>query len=281
MVKLTGKDLAFAYPGAVMALDGVDLELGQGELMCVIGPNGAGKSTLVQLLAGLLRPQRGSVSVDGVALRGLGARERARRIAVVPQGLRTVPEIDIESFVYGGRYSRLGFWGRSAPTGTSDRESVQRALMAADVAELGPRRLTDVSGGQRQRVLIARALAQETEVLLVDEPTSSLDPEHQLGVFSLIARLTCEGRAVLAVTHDLNLASQFATRIVLLADGRVAAAGPPSAVLTPAVLEPVYGRNLRFGSFDAPDGHGERPFVVSWQLPPGDASGAPRPEADA
>lgn len=268
-MKLEIRNLSFVYPGGVEALAGVDLRLAPGELVCVIGPNGAGKSTLVKLIGGLMQPSAGSVTIDGVDLDQLGPRSRAQRIATVPQGLHTVPETDIESFVFGGRYSRLGFWARrpGATSAAGDREAVQRALAAADVAELGGRTLTEVSGGQRQRVLIARALAQETELLLVDEPTSSLDPEHQLGVFGLIARLTCEGRAVLAVTHDLNLASQFATRIVLLAKGRIVASGTPLEVLTPEVLEPVYGSNLRFGSFPAPHARGQRPFVVSWQHP--------------
>jgi len=139
-----------------------------------------------------------------------------------------------------------------------------RALASCDVSELGGRMLSSLSGGQRQRVLVARALAQEAPVLLVDEPTSSLDPGHQLAIFELLANLAARGHAVLVVTHDLNLASQFSSRIALLSAGRFVASGTPSEVLRPEVLWPVYGSGLVFG--ERPDMQGSlRPFVLSWR----------------
>lgn len=259
--RLEGRDLTFSYPGGVRAVEGVSVELERGEFLAVLGPNGAGKSTLLRLLGGLLRPDRGSVELDGVDLRGLAPRERAKRIAVVPQSLVAVPEVRVEDFVLGGRYAHLSPWKRA---GGSDRSAVQRALREADAAEVSDRPLTELSGGQRQRVLIARALAQEAEVLLVDEPTNSLDPQHQIAVFDLLAKLTCEGRAVLVVTHDLNLASQFATRALLMQEGRGVAGGSPGTILRPDVLGPVYGPHLRYGTFPGPRGGDERPFVVPW-----------------
>ena len=259
-VTLLGRSLVHDYPGPLRAVDGVDLELAGGELVAVIGPNGAGKSTLLKLFCGLLEPASGAVLLDGAALRSLEVRERARRVAFVPQALGSLPEVAVAHFVLGGRYGHLGPWSRCS---AHDLQVVRSAMGQADVEELGERSLTRISGGQLQRVLIARALAQEADSLLVDEPTSSLDPEHQLAIFSLLSRLAQEGRSVAVVTHDLNLASQFASRIVLLEAGRIAAAGTPDEVLRAEVLEPVYGAHFRYGRLPGHDGE-ERPFVLPW-----------------
>jgi len=256
---LAAEGLHFAYEGDVRAVQGVDLALQDGELLVVVGPNGSGKSTLLRLFAGLLAPQRGQVRLDGGPLGSLPPRERARRLAVVPQALAALPETSVQAFVLAGRYAHIDRW-RGATAG--DHEAVRAALAAADVAELSGRPMTDLSGGQRQRVLVARALAQQAPRLLVDEPTAALDLHHQLRVFELLARLAREGRAVLVVTHDANLASQFATRVALLHEGRLAALGSPAQVLRREVLEPVYGPHLHFGAL--PDG---APFVLPWMGP--------------
>ncbi len=262
MSPLLGRSLRHVYPGEVLALADVDLELLPRELLVVIGPNGSGKSTLLRLLAGLLAPQQGEVLLEGQALSSLPPRERARRLAVVPQSLASLPEVTVETFVLGGRYARIDrFRGATA----RDLRAVGYALAACDVDGLQRRRLADLSGGQRQRVLVARALAQEAGILLVDEPTAALDLEHQVRVFELLARLADNDRAVLVVTHDVNLASQFADRVVLLDAGAVVAAGTPAQVLTREVLSPVYGRHLHFGRMPPPDG---RPFVLPWIAPP-------------
>ncbi len=259
--QLACRALALDYPGPLRALDGVDLCVGPGELLAVIGPNGSGKSTLVKCLAGLLEPSAGGVELDRRPLGRLGVRERARELAVVPQFLPELHDITVWSFVLGGRYAHFGRW--SGP-GRRDRVAVGLALEAADVAELDQRLMSELSGGQRQRVLLARALAQEAGVFLIDEPTSSLDPEHQIQVFTLIARTVATGRAAVVVTHDLNLASQFATRVALLDAGRVAAEGELADVLRQDVLEPVYGPHLHYATFTAFDGR-PRPFVVPWR----------------
>jgi iron complex transport system ATP-binding protein len=256
---LAAEGLHFAYEGDVRAVQGVDLALQDGELLVVVGPNGSGKSTLLRLFAGLLAPQRGQVRLDGGPLDALPPRERARRLAVVPQALATLPETTVQAFVLAGRYAHIARW-RGATA--SDHDAVRAALAAADVSELSARPMTDLSGGQRQRVLVARALAQQAPRLLVDEPTAALDLHHQLRVFELLARLAREGRAVLVVTHDANLASQFATRVALLHEGRLAALGSPAQVLRREVLEPVYGPHLHFGTL--PDG---APFVLPWMGP--------------
>ncbi len=262
MTELRCRAATLDYPGPLRALEEVDLDLRPGDLTAVLGPNGAGKSTLLRLCAGLLAPTGGSVELDGRPVDALRPRERARRLAVVPQELRALPDVDVATFVGGGRYGHLGALRTPGP---ADAAAVRAALAACDVEGLGERLLTQLSGGQRQRVLIARALAQEASFLVVDEPTSWLDPEHQLATFELLARLAGEGRAVLVATHDLNLASQFASAIVILRGGRVAARGTPDEVLVPDVLEPVYGPHLRCGRWPAGPGGAERPYAVPWR----------------
>ncbi|MHC5209352.1 MAG: ABC transporter ATP-binding protein [Planctomycetota bacterium] len=258
MSVLRGEELHYAYTDGPLAVAGVDLSLEQGELLVVIGPNGSGKSTLVRLLGGLLVPRHGEVLLGERALRSLDLRERARELAVVPQGLAVLPEVTVERFVLGGRYAQIGRWRGAQP---DDLAAVEAALADADVADLAARRLTELSGGQRQRVLVARALAGRARLLLVDEPTAALDLDHQLRVFALLARLAEGGRSVLVVTHDVNLASQFAARVALLDRGRIVACGAPDDVLRREVLEPVYGRHLHYGRLPGPQA---RPFVLPW-----------------
>jgi iron complex transport system ATP-binding protein len=262
VTRLEARGLGHVYPGGIEALAGIDLALEEGELVCVLGPNGAGKSTLLKALGGLLAPTSGTALLEGRELAQWPSRERAQRIAVVPQQLRAIPDLTADAFVAHGRYAHQA---RFARPDAADRAAVTSALEAADAAELADRPLSELSGGQRQRVLVARALAQEAPLLLVDEPTAGLDPEHQLAVFDLLAALTCHGRAALVVTHELNLASQFATRLVLMAGGRIAGAGTAEEVLRPEALEPVYGPDLAYGELDSDSAGGRRPFVLPWR----------------
>jgi len=259
---LAAHDLCFDYPGPVPAVAGVSLELSAGELLVVCGPNGSGKSTLLRLLGGLLVPARGEVALLGRPLAGLSAAERARRVARVPQSLVSVPEVSVEHFALAGRYAHVR---RFRGPADNDRRAVASALVATEVDDLAQRSLGELSGGQRQRVLLARALASEAPILLVDEPTTGLDPEHQVRALQLIAGQRSDGRGAIVVTHDLNLASQFATSVLLLDRGRLVRRGPPADVLRPEVLAPVYGEHLYYGRMPAPDG---RPFVLPWLDPP-------------
>ena len=268
-MELHFNDLVFEYKGntaaeSLRALRGVSGQVRAGELVAVIGPNGAGKSTLIRMLAGLDAPASGGVTLSGMPIANLSHKERARQVAVVPQSLVTLPEVHVDDFVLGGRYAFLSPWrGPSA----ADRQAVRNALQACDCEGLEGRLLTRLSGGQRQRVLIARALAQGSPLLLVDEPTNSLDPGHQLAIFELLAELAKSGRAILVVTHELNLASQFATSLVLLDRGRVACRGDADKVLSPAALEPIYGKGLTFGrmEFRGCEPSADRPFVLPWR----------------
>jgi len=258
---LSGSELVFEFPNGTRALDGVDVEILPGELVCVLGPNGSGKSTLQKLFGGVLQPASGQVTLEGRPLKQLKPTERARRIAAVPQVLAALPDADVNGFVLGGRYPHQRAFGRRL---SDDRAAVRRALSEVDAAGWGERRVPSLSGGQAQRVLVARALAQEADFLLFDEPTTALDPEHQVRSFELFRRLVDGGRAALIATHELHLAGCFADRILLMQEGRICAAGTPAEVLLPEVLEPVFGAQLYFGGAPQAGGQGTRPLVVPW-----------------
>lgn len=242
-ILLEARGLEFGYFDDAPVLRGVDLSLAAGMLVALLGPNGAGKSTLLRVLSGWLRHSRGTLVSEGAPLHALSVQERARRIALVPQALSSLPRVTVEDFVLGGRYAhRSGAFGASH----ADRAIVAQALSDCDIAADGERLLDELSGGQRQRALLARALAQQAALLLVDEPTNALDPEHQLAVFDLLERLARSGRAVAVVTHDMNLAGQYADELVLLCAGRVAARGTSAEILRADRLAPVYGERLAF-----------------------------------
>ena len=257
---LRARAVEWSWPGDVVALRGVDLTLERGELLAVLGPNGAGKSTLLRALAGLLAVRSGTVELEGRALVAYSPKERARRLAVLLQSLPDLPDVRVSAFVLGGRYAHRRRFGEELDT---ELEIARAALCSCDVADLADRDMTELSGGQRQRVRIARALAQDADVLLVDEPTHSLDASHQIAVFDLLREQAARGRAVLVVTHDLNLAAQYATRAMVLKDGRVSAQGAIEEVFRPEVLRPVYGEALRFGEII--DDGSRVPFVLPWR----------------
>jgi iron complex transport system ATP-binding protein len=236
-------------------LRGVDLSAEAGELVALIGPNGAGKSTLLRVLAGLLRPDAGMVSVDGVDVTTLDRRSIARHVAVVPQVFETLFPFTVREIVALGRTSRLGPFGT---LGADDARAVARALDEMGATDLGERRIDRVSGGERQRAVLAMALAQEAGVLLLDEPTAHLDPTHQRATLERVATLArLRGLAVVAVLHDLNLAAAFASRVVLLSlDGTVIREGEPRAVITAELVSAVFGPGLRVVTHDG------RPFVI-------------------
>ncbi|MBI2886325.1 MAG: ABC transporter ATP-binding protein [Chloroflexi bacterium] len=231
-------DLWVAY-GHRPALAGVSLALEPGELLGVIGPNGSGKTTLVRAISGLVRPRQGSVRFRGREVMATPPGELARRVAVVPQ-MPVLPEgVPAYQVVLLGRNPHLGFLGREGPR---DFRLVRRAMEATGVWELAMRPMADLSGGERQRVVVARALAQEPELLLLDEPTAHLDIGHQASVLEAVLALReSTGLTVLAVFHDLNLAAQYCPRLALLAAGRLVADGTPEEVLTGQRVAQVYG----------------------------------------
>ncbi len=237
-MRLEVLDLEVRYHGTP-ALRGVQLEVRAGELVAVCGPNGAGKSTLLRCVAGLLRPSGGSVRVDGREVASLLPRERARVVGYLPQD-PVVPEgFRCAEVVRLGRYASRAGW--AAGWSPQDHQAAVQALLATGTQHLADRPVHHTSGGERQRVLLARVLAQGARLLALDEPTSHLDLSHQLSVVRLLRRLAGEGYGVLAATHDVNLASLFFDRVVLLAGGRVLAQGPAEEVLRSGAVAEAYG----------------------------------------
>jgi iron complex transport system ATP-binding protein len=215
--------------GDRVALREVELEVREGELLSVVGPNGAGKTTLLRVIAGILRPQRGKVYVDGRPASRLSPREISKRIGAVAQDPGTNFDFTVEELVELGRLPYLSFPDRLGPR---DREAVERALRLVGLSTLRKRRLSTLSGGERRKAFIAAALAREPEVLLLDEPTAHLDIKAQVELIQLFRDWAGEGITVIATAHDLNLAATF-PRVLLLAKGELLADGNPQAVFTP------------------------------------------------
>lgn len=224
-------------------LHGVTLDVAQGEWVTIIGPNGAGKSTLLRAMGGLLSPTSGSVSLFGKPLGQMTRRQRAQNVAMVGQTPVVPPGIGVLDYVLLGRTPYVPMLGRES---RADLAVVRRALNTLDLGDLATRPLETLSGGERQRVFLARALAQEGRLLLMDEPTTALDIGHQQDLLDLVDQLReAEGLTVVATTHELSVAGEYADRLVLMAGGRIAAAGCAEEVLTADLLAQHYGARVR------------------------------------
>lgn len=239
---LQASNLSFAYSVAPVVVD-VSLSLARGEIGALIGANGSGKSTLIRLLAGLLEPASGTVMFDGSPLKDLRARERAKRIAYVPQSSLTVfPFTALEVVLTG----RSPYSGRFRFESLRDEQIALAALETLDAAHLAARHITELSGGEHQLVTVARALAQEPDVMLLDEPASALDLKHRTQLARALKRLRDErGIAVLMVTHDLMLLDASVDLLFAMKSGRVVASGAPEMVLNDEVLGEVYDAPVR------------------------------------
>jgi len=254
-LQLRAEGIAFAYRDQIV-LNEIDLAIQPGELVGVIGPNGSGKSTLIKCLSRVLSPQRGRIWLDGRELASLSAQQIARTIAVVPQAVELPPGFTAFEIVMMGRVPHLAWWQNET---VRDREIARAAMEATQTWTLADRLVNHLSGGERQRVVIARALAQEPQILLLDEPTAHLDIKHQIEVMELVRCLNRErGLAVLIVSHDLNLAAQYCSRLVLFKDGRVYTSGSPRQVISPEILREVYGVDLLV----VPHPQNQRPMAV-------------------
>jgi iron complex transport system ATP-binding protein len=233
MIRLEDVTLSF---GATDVLDGVSLSVDRGEFVALVGPNGAGKTTLLRTVNGILEPDAGAVTLDGDAVADLSSKAVSRRVATVPQDTHVGFSFDAEQLVEMGRTPH-----RSRLDWSDDAGPVEAAMERTETLALRERSVDSLSGGERQRVLLARALAQEPEALLLDEPTANLDINHQVQVLGLVSDLVAEGRAALAAIHDLDLAARFCDRLLLLSDGEIRARGPPGQVLADPTVADAFG----------------------------------------
>jgi iron complex transport system ATP-binding protein len=233
---LSAQGVSVALSGRIVLRD-ISLSLASGHLVALVGPNGAGKTTLLRALAGLV-PSDGAIHVGGDALLSLSLRERARRFAYLPQGHIVHWPLPARDIVALGRYPH----GATDPARLTagDSEAVLRAMQATDVVEFAARRVTELSGGERSRVALARVLAVEAPVILADEPTSSLDPRHQIDVMKTLRAAADRGTLVMVVTHDLGLAARFADTMLVLSDGRLVSQGAPAEALSEQVMAKVF-----------------------------------------
>jgi iron complex transport system ATP-binding protein len=239
---LDARDLRYRHSaGAPEAVAGVSLRLARGEVVGVIGPNAAGKSTLARLCCGLLTPQQGSVSLQGEPLSKLSRRERARRVAFLPQHPPHDLSFTAHEVALMGRAPHLGLWSLEGPR---DLDRARAALREVDALDFGDRPISQLSGGERQRVFLARAFAQEAALLVLDEPTAALDLAHQVLLVNALRRRAREGGGSLLVLHDLALAGAACDRLALLDRGLVVAEGTAEDVLRSEVLSPVYGTDV-------------------------------------
>ncbi|KQC04723.1 MAG: iron ABC transporter ATP-binding protein [Methanoculleus sp. SDB] len=236
MVTLRIEDLSFSYRQGKV-LDAISFETGEGELLGIVGPNGCGKTTLIKCIDQILLPDRGSIRLDGTDLQRLSRRELSRRISYVPQAISSSGSSTVFEIVLMGRRPYLN-WSVSE----SDELKVIEAIKLLGIENLAFRNIRNLSGGERQRVMIARALVQDTQILLLDEPTSNLDVHYQMGVLEVISGLARErDLTVIMAIHDLNLASRYCTDLLVLNRGTVYGQGSPSDLLSPEMIREVYG----------------------------------------
>ncbi len=249
------EDLRFGY-GTEPVLRNVSLQITAGEFVAVVGPNGAGKSTLLKLMAGIISRFEGSLAFMGRSIAEYRPIDLSRRLAFVPQETHVVFPFTVDEMILMGRLPyRRGFVFDS----TEDSEFVTKAMELTETFELGTKMFNELSGGERQRVVLASALSQTPEVLLLDEPTVFLDLKHQIHFYKILERLNREQNlTIVAVTHDINLAAQYARRMVALRDGAVAADGAPEEILTPERLYEVF--EITAAVIDRPGGDG--PYVI-------------------
>jgi iron complex transport system ATP-binding protein len=238
VIELRDVDVRF---GQVEAVRELSFSLDDGGWLALIGPNGAGKTSALRALAGLV-PYRGEISLDGRDARALGRRARARLVAFVPQKPETPPELTVAEYVLLGRTPHISYLGGE---GRRDRDAAARALRRLDLDSFAARSLGSLSGGELQRAVLARALAQEAPILLLDEPTTALDLGRQQLVLELVDALRRDGLTVVTTMHDLTLAGQYAERLVLLDGGAVVAEGPAAEVLSAPNVAAHYGASVR------------------------------------
>lgn len=234
---LRTENLTVRY-GTQIVLDNLSLALPAGKITALLGPNGCGKSTLLNCFSRLLAPESGTVLLNDNPINGFSPRQLARRLALLPQHHLTPEGITVRELVSYGRSPWLSLWGRLS---AEDNARVNVAMSQTQTHHLADKRLTVLSGGQRQRAFLAMVIAQDTPIVLLDEPTTYLDINHQVELMHLMHELQTQGKKVIAVLHDLNQASRYCDYLVMLANGRVMAQGAPDEVMKPELLKTVFG----------------------------------------
>jgi len=246
---LEARRIVFAYGAGRPVLRGVDLQAAAGRLLCILGPNGSGKTTLLRCLLGQLRPDDGGIVLDGRPLKQHSPRELARLLAYVPQFPQSAFAFGVQEIVLMGRFAHGGLLSLAGP---QDLAVARQAMIMTETQAFAERTLDELSGGEAQRVMIARALAQQPAVMLLDEPTSHLDIKSQLAIYRMMQRLAHDWRmAVVCVSHDVNMAARFADELMLMHEGEVMAYGPPREVIRADILERTY--DVRIDLIPAPD----------------------------
>jgi len=249
------ENAGFAYEGRDV-LRGISFSINTGDFVGIVGPNGSGKTTLVRLLSGVIRPREGNIEIGGEDITRLSNRLLARTVAVVPQETSALFAFTIAEIVLMGRSPHLGALSFER---REDIAIADKAMQAVDIAQFADRHINEVSGGEKQRAIIARALAQQPRIMLLDEPTAFLDLKHQAGIYRVLEKLNREREmTILVVSHSLNLAAQFCRRIIMLDKGGIAADGAPDEVLTRENIERVYDVKVRITRGDT----GGTPIII-------------------
>jgi iron complex transport system ATP-binding protein len=256
---LRGAGLDIGYDGRTV-IDDVDIAIPEGSFTVIVGPNACGKSTLLRALARLLRPTAGTVTLDGRDIHGLPAKELARSLGLLPQSSLAPEGITVADLVARGRFAHQRMFARWS---RDDERAVGEAMDRTGVTALRERPVDELSGGQRQRVWIAMVLAQETPLLLLDEPTTFLDIAHQVELIELIAELREQGRTIVAVLHELNHAARYASHLIAMRDGRIIAHGRPAEIVTAELVERVFDMPCRV----IPDPDDGTPIVLPRAMP--------------
>ncbi|MBF0581438.1 ABC transporter ATP-binding protein [Corynebacterium sp. ED61] len=255
-MKISADNVSVAYGEGPMIVHDMSLNAQPGEVTTFLGPNGCGKSTFLKALSRLLTPTKGSVEIDGQPLHQLSAREAATRVALLPQHPVCPEGLTVGELVERGRHPHRKYWWSAGSA--SDNETIGKALERTDTAHLARRKVAELSGGQRQRVWMAMVLAQNTPVVLLDEPTTFLDPAHAIEILELARGLAADGKTVITVLHDLMLAGQYSDRLVVMKGGRQIVTGSPTEALTSSVLQEAYGLNAEVWE----DPRGNSPVIV-------------------
>ncbi len=252
--RLQGDDLTLRYDQRMIS-QGLSIVVPDGSFTVIVGPNACGKSTLLRALSRLLKPTHGSVILDGRSIHSLSGKDVARRLGLLPQSAIAPDGITVADLVARGRYPHQSFLQQWS---SADEEAVASAMAATSVTELAGRQVDELSGGQRQRVWVSMVLAQETPILLLDEPTTFLDIAHQIELLDLLSDLNGQGRTIVAVLHDLNHACRYASHLVAMKDGAIVASGKPGDIVNAALVEIVF----RLPCIVVPDPETKTPMII-------------------